>query len=115
MKPQYDAAHVILGGEWRMPTYQEFQELVDNCIWTLNASKGGYTVKGKNGNSIIMPFTGCVIDYSLSFTDSRGYYWSSTLNRYNVGYPSYLYFYSEGTYFNDTSHCNGYSIRPVTE
>lgn len=28
---EQDAAHVNLGGDWRMPTKAEFQELIDNC------------------------------------------------------------------------------------
>ncbi|HPX99374.1 MAG TPA: leucine-rich repeat protein, partial [Bacteroidaceae bacterium] len=44
LKPQYDAAHVILGANWRMPTVQELQELKDNCTWTWDDFKGGYTV-----------------------------------------------------------------------
>ena len=35
---EQDAAHVNLGGNWRMPTKAEFQELLDNCdvVWTDN-------------------------------------------------------------------------------
>jgi len=38
-----DAAHDFLGGDWRMPTPEEFQELVDNCIFE-NVGLNGHTV-----------------------------------------------------------------------
>ena len=28
---EHDAAHSYMGGDWRMPTYDECQELIDNC------------------------------------------------------------------------------------
>ena len=33
---EQDAAHVNLGGDWRMPTKDEWRELIDNCnvVWT---------------------------------------------------------------------------------
>ena len=30
---EYDAATVNLGSDWKMPTKDEFQELLDNCTW----------------------------------------------------------------------------------
>ena len=30
---KYDAATVNLGSDWKMPTKDEFQELLDNCTW----------------------------------------------------------------------------------
>lgn len=53
----YDVAHVQLGGTWRMPTIQEFQELSNNCSWRWTTRNGvwGYIVTGSNGNSIFLP------------------------------------------------------------
>ncbi|MBQ6062239.1 MAG: hypothetical protein IJK87_01245 [Prevotella sp.] len=55
-----DAAHAFMGGSWRMPTPEEFQELVDNCTFE-NVSLNGHTVMkatGPNGNYIYFPHTG---------------------------------------------------------
>ena len=40
-----------------LPNHEEFQELLDECIWTLGTlnNKIGYQVKGTNGNSIFLP------------------------------------------------------------
>ena len=53
-----DAAYVLLGKHWKMPTKKEMQELLDKCTWTWKEVKGikGYIVKSKvNGNSIFLP------------------------------------------------------------
>ncbi|MBR5532185.1 MAG: T9SS C-terminal target domain-containing protein, partial [Bacteroidales bacterium] len=51
-----DAAHVNWGGNWRMPTKAEQDELrnTDNCTWewtTLNGVEGYKVISKKNGNS----------------------------------------------------------------
>ena len=35
---EQDAAHIHMGGKWRMPTKDEFQELIDTCTvtWVTN-------------------------------------------------------------------------------
>ena len=70
----FDAARVNLGGEWRMPTYDEMKELKDNCTWKWTQINGvnGYKVIGKNGNSIFLPY----IYDSHKFID--GYYLTGT-------------------------------------
>lgn len=75
----YDAAHVILGGEWRMPTRDEVNELCYECKWswgTKNSVAGMY-VTGPNGNSIFLPFAGNYVSTS-HFTGDFALYWSST-------------------------------------
>lgn len=49
-----DAAHMLWGDGWVMPTKDQLQELLDNCTWTANGSYG-YRVTGPNGNSIYLP------------------------------------------------------------
>lgn len=57
---EYDAAHVILGGNWRMPSVEEFLELVENCtIEHVNVEPLNYIrVTGPNGVYIDLPYTG---------------------------------------------------------
>ena len=53
-----DAAYVLLGKQWRMPTTKEMQELLDKCIWSWKEVKGvkGYVVSSKTtGKSIFLP------------------------------------------------------------
>lgn len=73
---EYDAAHVLWGDGWRMPTMAEMQELIDNCTWT--ADTYGYKVVGPNGNSIYLPASG-MMTYKGAPRSSYnpGYYWCS--------------------------------------
>lgn len=73
--PQYDAARANWGGTWRMPTDNEFNELIDNC--QKENTKFGYKMVGPNGNSIIIPrYTGCIDGSSQTYMIDT-YYWSS--------------------------------------
>ena len=55
-----DAANANWGGNWRMPTTVEIEELIENCTWTFTWTEeldlGGYKVTSKiNGKSIFLP------------------------------------------------------------
>ena len=78
---EYDAAHVIMGGAWRMPTKDQMQELKDECTWTWTSQDGinGYRVTGKNGKSIFLPAAGFMEGSSLNYNVRGGTYFSSTL------------------------------------
>ena len=115
---QCDAATANWGGDWRMPTYSEQEELLNNCTWTWTTQNGvnGYNVKGPNGNSIFLPAAGSCYGSSLNDAGSSGYYWSSTPNDY--GYDDYtygLYFYSDDQDVYSYNRDNGRSVRPVVE
>ena len=57
---QYDAARVNWGGDWRMPTKDEMQELMKKCTWewTQINKVNGYRITGPNGKSIFIPAAG---------------------------------------------------------
>ena len=120
LEPEDDAAHVILGGKWRMPTDEEWTELRTKCEWTWTSDYNGTGVSGRiitapNGNSIFLPAAGYRYDFILGNAGSFGGLWSSSLN---TDYP-YLAFYvtfkSGGVERSYNSLCYGYSVRPVTE
>ena len=112
---QYDAATANWGGDWRMPTYSEQEELLNNCTWTWTTQNGvnGYNVEGPNGNSIFLPAAGYRYGSSLDYAGSAGSYWSSTPYDY---YAYSLDFNSggQGMYDGD-SRLIGRSLRPVVE
>ena len=79
-----DAARANWGGDWRMPTVDECEELVDpdKCTWEwiTKDSVNGYKVTGKKtGNSIFLPITGFRFYDSVQFRAINGIYWTSTL------------------------------------
>lgn len=113
-----DAAQVLWGGSWRMPTADEFQELIDNCSWTLTELDGvnGYLVTSKitgyTDKSIFLPITGSIRG-NTEYND-EGYYWASTMNPDDeTSIADYLYLdnqlYSVWRYYR----YQGRSIRPV--
>jgi hypothetical protein len=58
---QGDVAHNEWGGSWRLPTVDEWYELMDNCMWTETAQdgvKGFKIISMVNRNSIFLPYTG---------------------------------------------------------
>ena len=114
---QYDAATANWGGDWRMPTRAEQQELLNNCTWTWTTQNGvnGYNVEGPNGNSIFLPAAGDRYGSSLYSAGSNGYYWSSAPYEYHDLFACYLYFCSDGHGMYDSSRYNGQSVRPVLE
>ena len=118
---QYDAATVNWGGNWRMPTYDELNELRSKCTWTWTTQQGvngyvnGYNVEGPNGNSIFLPAAGCRLGSSLDDAESYGYYWSSTPYDYYTNHTYYLYFDSGHHYMSNLLRYYGRSVRPVIE
>ena len=117
--PQYDAATANWGGNWRMPTNAEFNELRSKCTWdwTTQNGKRGYRVTGPNGNSIFLPAAGCRIGDSLHYAAGSydGHYCSSTPNEENTLYACYLYFKSDGQWTNWVYRHGGLSVRPVLD
>lgn len=49
---KYDAVRYIMGGDWRMPTKKEAQELIDNCTFSYTDSATITATSNINGNSI---------------------------------------------------------------
>jgi len=118
LDPEDDAASVIWGGSWRLPTKAEQDELREKCTWkwkTMNG-KNGYEVKSKtNGNSIFLPAAGYRRDTSLSGAGSYGYYWSSSLYTYYSDYAFDLLFDSSYVDWSYYYRYYGQSARPVCQ
>lgn len=125
LEPEFDAAHVLLGEKWRMPTLLEMDELIQNCTstWTSNykntgvsgriftSKKAGYTDK-----SIFLP-AGGYVDGNYRRLDAIGCYWSSSYTEHNyVVYAWYLFSSSSIAGLQaKSSRYNGKPIRPVSE
>ena len=118
LDPEDDAAHVNLGGNWRMPTDAEWTELREKCTWTWTTQNGVYgrLVTASNGNSIFLPAAGNRIVTYLNDAGSYGYFWSSSLNTDSSNNAWFVNFYSGNVYrYYDGYRCDGFSIRPVCD
>lgn len=115
-----DVAHIEWGGNWRMPTKAEFDELLDedNCAWkwtTLDGHNGYKVTSKKTGNSIFLPAAGWRVGSSLDRTGVGGHYWSSTPYEGRTLFAVDLAF---GSSFLGTGwrfRFGGCTVRPVIE
>ena len=117
---EYDVAHVTLGGNWRMPTKEEFEELQNECSWQWTTMNGinGYRVTGPSGNSIFLPAAGYRYGTTEDYMEMRGntaYYWTSTKYASNQAYNLEFYKSFKGVDANGHNGYDGHSVRPVIE
>ena len=116
---EYDAASQIMGGEWRMPTQTEYQELLDytNHEWTtINGVKGRkFASKTDESKYIFIPAAGCYYSGSIYGGDSFGLVWSSSLDPSYNDYALELGFKSDSYDIYDYYRCYGFSVRGVMD
>ena len=121
LAPEHDAAQVQWGGDWRMPTRQEFDDLDKKCDWIWTTMNGvyGYIVRGSGSyasNSIFLPCAGLDDGTSITFAGSFGNFWSSVPFS-----DDYCYYYAWILDFGSSNHGTYYyghrdsrkSVRPV--
>ena len=114
---EYDLAHVMWGGNWRLPTTEELNELYNLCSWSETVVDGvnGALVTGPNGTTLFLPYAGNRQGTYYYERGQQGHYWT--------GDP-YSSVHSHGYYDIDISDgrvhqrdgCSnwiGQSIRPV--
>lgn len=113
-----DAANDMLGGYWRMPTRDDFDELLNNTTktWTsINGVNGIRFTSTVNGNSIFMPAAGQCLGTAAPTVGTEGRYWSSTNPGY-AGQGRFLKILQSAQSASDYTHgLYGYSIRPVLD
>lgn len=93
IEPDDDAARVNFGVGYRIPTQEDWQELLDDCMWQaefitlpeiMDPSQtkfiARWKVTGPSGSSIILPMTaGVVCDGFYDYTDKNTYYTTANL------------------------------------
>ena len=89
---QFDAAHHFRGGGWRIPTKEECEELLSECIlcWCITQDKKyGCLLTGPNGNHIFLQANGYMRRDRLMQYKKICSYWSSSNIEFDR--PSTLY------------------------
>lgn len=104
LDPEDDAAHVKWGGNWRMPTYDECKELIENCTWeeVLYEDVYGYRATSKlTGQWLFFPATRHK-DGSESVGNRHSFVWSSksTLNAHAAYLSLVNGSFEVGTYYS---------------
>lgn len=111
-----DTATMIWGENWRMPTKEEFDNLIANCtvertnLYGLDGCK--FTGKGDySSNSVFLPAAGCCDYGTVGYQGGCGFYWSST---YDDSLHAYgLYFDGGDQWVNSVTRSKGCSVRAV--
>ena len=107
LTPDDDVAHVTWGGNWRMPTYEEFNELIQNCSfrWGYKNGMTGYTVTSK-----VEGYTDKSIFLPACQDEGQVFLWTSSVGINNNSFASLLYGNSLRYII---ARCNGMPVRPV--
>lgn len=122
LEPSDDAATANMGGSWRMPTYGEFNELINTAnttsAWTtvngvsgvtLTSKKSGYTDK-----YVFFPAAGYCKRSTRDTVGSVCYIWSSSLYTSGVSRGRYLLYNSGRRYMDGYDRYYGFSVRGVS-
>ena len=122
LDPEDDVAHVKWGGKWRMPTAEEWEELMEDCAWKwveVNGM-GGYRISGKKpgykDRSIFLLASGSYLRMENEFDlfGNIGDYWSSSRSTENYYRPASGFFIDRFEYKKSvTSRHLPKSVRPV--
>lgn len=117
LKPEYDAAHVALGGLWRMPTQVEWEALIENTNipdYTSGTVDSGKTFTGKGdyeGKSVFFPAAGGVFKNTVAGQGETGNYWLSS--EYDTDKAWYLGLSFNGVRQGWYETYDGFTVRPV--
>lgn len=114
-----DAAHVHMGGDWRMPTTEEFQKLYNLCNSTWVADYNGtgmkgrlFTLKTDSSKQLFFPAAGYCGGGIVNYVGRGGNVWSSSLF---PGDPSrgFEFGFNLGQVYPSlsTGRCSGHSVR----
>lgn len=113
VESDYDLAKVMWGGDWRLPTDAEFQELIDACEWTWNDEKLGYEATASNGQTLFFPVTSYREGHAVVESDAlKGYYWTGFLSQ-NTRQALAAKFGGETPSIVGANRFWGLAIRPV--
>ena len=111
-----------MGGDWRMPTKDNFQELLDNTDneWITNYNGTGvngmkFTSKTDKTKYIFIPAAGGFYGGSDGSVGDNGYGWSASLNTSSPNYAWYLVFYPGNCNMSSYYRYGGLSVRGVMD
>lgn len=114
-----DAACILWGKSWRMPTYEEIEELISNCSFifcTIDDVSGMQVKSNINSKSIFIPESGYIED-SIKEDDMDGFIWVSSID---TSWPYYDHAFALkigflGEELISPSRHVGIPVRPVTK
>lgn len=118
LQPEDDAASVIWGKKWQMPSSEQFEELINSEYTTServnqNGASGLLVTSLINGNSIFLPTGGMYMGQTLFSENYSGDYWSRSLYTSASHLAYYLTFAWSGPRLDYHYRPYGMNVRPV--
>ena len=119
---KYDVATQLWDDSWVMPTYEQYQELFENCTveWVYINNVACKEFKGPNGNTVIFPVRGGYkVDLETKFNTDysfSSYLWIDKFYHYSGGEASYANITNTSQILESYSHKSrncGLQVRPV--
>ena len=112
-----DPAFFELGQDWRVPTKEEWEELISECDWKWDRARKGYVIKsrrdGYKEDELFLPTAGGREGTTLVEVGTCAFYWTATLNSDFPFNAWHLYFDSDGKEIHNFDRCYGCTVRPV--
>ncbi len=112
LDPEDDAAYMNWGRFWRIPSQEQFEELLNSCSsrWIQRNGVPGLLVTGPNGNTLFLPTW-----YKFDNGGMYGMYWTRTLD---TDHPYCAYYlnlrWNKWINWNiNNARCCGYAVRAV--
>ncbi|MBR1838875.1 MAG: hypothetical protein IJ786_04885 [Bacteroidaceae bacterium] len=120
LDPKDDAARANWGGNWRLPTQEELEELryYTNYEWVVNYNNTGingykFTNMSDPSKFIFMPAAGYSLDTNIRYVGRVGSYWGSTLDKDSRAATLVFDDTDADSDVNYTAPYVGQSVRPV--
>jgi len=116
-----DVAHAGWGVAWRIPSKEQFDELVNPSYttteWTSQSGVNGYKITSRsNGNALFLPASGYHSDNEFLSQGEMGNYWSRSLEMNSTSCNANTLQFSTSKIGTATSERkNGLTVRPVRQ
>ena len=118
LDPEDDAAHIVLGGKWHMPTKEQIKELFDNTTnedSKFNGVNGRLFISKINGNKLFFPYSGSQSNSSPSGFGYSAHYWSSSLSENSHNFSMEVFFNHYDYRLVRGDRCYGLCVRAVLD
>jgi hypothetical protein len=116
LDPEDDAATANWGSDWKMPTKEQFEELIASTTtaWTqVDGVNGLLCTSTANTNTLFFPAVGFADEGEVKNVWDHGDYWSVSLNGMNVSRAQHLGFEDGYCEVVRPERYIGQSVRPV--
>ncbi len=110
--PNFDMAQACWKGTWRLPTKEEFEELIEKCECNWLDNMKGMLFIGPNKNKLFFPAAGSAVNYVSIQQGTSGFYWTASPDT-EAG-CSYAFNFFDKPLLTPFTRVNQFYVRPVS-